>query len=154
MTTGPISLLVADPNVRGRLAVVDALRGACAVHIPGPGESPLRALRRIHPAVVLLAVPRGRANEAVRTCRIMKTDSSKPPRVGLLDPRSRLLFPERSVSAALADGYIGGALHTQSLLDFVQALHNGDRPMIQPPPSRTTLRRLIDRVRRRNQGDL
>ena len=136
-------LLVADPDVRGRLWVVDSLRADFVVSIPGPGENPLRAVRRLHPAAILLAVPRGRSNEAVRTCRLIKTDSGTPPLVGLLDQWSRIRRPERSLSHSLADGYIGGRIDSAELLDFAVSLLRGDRPVVinKPPPG--LLKRLL-----------
>jgi hypothetical protein len=137
------ALLVADPDVRGRLWVVDSLRAEFAVSIPGPGENPLRAVRRLNPAAILLAVPRGRSNEAVRTCRLIKTDSGTPPLVGLLDQGSRIRRPERTLSHALADGYIGGRIDAADLLSFVLSLIQGDRPVVinKPPPG--LLKRLL-----------
>ncbi len=117
-------VLVADPDVRGRLWVVDSLRGGFAVSIPGPGENPLRAVRRLHPDAVLLAVPRGRSGEAERTCRLIKTDSGSPRR------------PERALSSALADGYIGGRIEAGELVAFTAGLLAGERPVVvhKPPP--------------------
>lgn len=140
------TLLVADPNVRSRLRVVDTLRADFAVSIPGPGETPLRAVRRLSPELVLLAVPRGRAAEAVRTCRVIKTDSNHPPRVGLLDPRNRLVLPDQAVSAALADGYLGGARVREELDTFIHALFKDTRPIMRPHPIPNRLQRLIHRL--------
>jgi hypothetical protein len=130
------TVLVADPDVRGRLWVVDSLRGGFAMSIPGPGENPLRAVRRLHPDAVLLAVPRGRSSEAERTCRLLKTDSGTPPLVGLLDQWGRIRRPKRTLSSALADGYIGGRIEVGELVDFVTALLAGKRPVTvhKPPP--------------------
>jgi hypothetical protein len=129
-------VLVADPDVRGRLWVVDSLRGGFAVSIPGPGENPLRAVRRLHPDAVLLAVPRGRSGEAERTCRLIKTDSGSPPLVGLLDQWGRVRRPERALSSALADGYIGGRIEAGELVAFTAGLLAGERPVVvhKPPP--------------------
>ena len=125
--------------------MVDSLRGDFAVSIPGPGENPLRAVRRLHPAAVLLAVPRGRSSEAVRTCRLIKTDSGNPPLVGLLDQWGRIRHPERTLSHALADGYLGGRIEDGELLVFARQLLAGERPMMvkKPPPG------LLGRLRRR-----
>ena len=130
------TILVADPDVRGRLWVVDSLRAGFSVSIPGPGENPLRAVRRLHPTAVLLAVPRGRSSEAVRTCRLIKTDSGTPPLVGLLDQWGRLRRPERTLSGALADGYIGGRIDADELGSFVRQLLARQRPVLinKPPP--------------------
>ena len=116
--------------------MVDSLRVEFAVSIPGPGENPLRAVRRLHPAAILLAVPRGRSNEAVRTCRLIKTDSGTPPLVGLLDQWSRIRRPERTLSHSLADGYIGGKIDSDDLLGFTISLLRSERRVLinDPPP--------------------
>lgn len=137
------ALLVADPDVRGRLWVVDSLRAEFAVSIPGPGENPLRAVRRLHPAAILLAVPRGRSKEAVRTCRLIKTDSGTPPLVGLLDQWSRIRHPERTLSHAMADGYIGGRIDDADLLRFAHSLLHGERPVVTNKPPPGLLKRLL-----------
>jgi len=122
-------LLVADPDVRGRLWTVDALRAGYSIETLSPGEAPLRAARRVRPRLMLLGVPRGRANEAIRTCKMVKTDSVGSPLVGLLDPWCRLARPQQSVSRALADGYLGGQVSVGALQEFVQALIRGDKPI-------------------------
>ena len=123
--------------------MVDALRGDFVVSIPGPGENPLRAVRRLRPIVVLLAVPRNRSGEAVRTCRLIKTDSSAPPLVGLLDPRGRIRRPERTLPTALADGYLGGRVQAGELLEFTRALLAGERPVTSLQAPRGLLKRLL-----------
>ena len=137
------SILVADPDVRGRLWVVDSLREGFSMSIPGPGETPLRAVRRLHPDAVLLAVPRGRSSEAERACRLLKTDSSIPPLVGLLDQWGRIRRPERALSSTRADGYIGGRIEAAELVAFATALLAGKRPVLvhKPPPG--LLRRFL-----------
>ena len=123
--------------------MVDSLRGAFTVSIPGPGENPLRAVRRLHPRVVLLAVPRGRSSEAVRTCRLIKTDSGTPPLVGLLDQWGRIRRPERTLSSALADGYISGRIDAVELLTFARDLSDGQRPTVINTPPPGLIKRLL-----------
>lgn len=129
-------VLVADPDVRGRLWIVDILRVAFAVTIPGPGEDPLRAVRRVRPDAVLLAVPRGRSAEAMRMCRVIKTDSDTPPRVGILDQWGRIGRPQRALDQALADGYLGGRVLPAEVERFTRDLLAGQKPVVSnaPPP--------------------
>lgn len=135
MTARP-PVLVADPDVRGRLWIVDVLRADFALSIPGPGEGPLRASRRLRPQCVLLAVPRGRSVEAIRTCRSIKTDSSDPPFVGILDQWGRISRPDRLLTSALADGYLGGKVEPEEVLSFTQSLLDRKQPVVSnaPPP--------------------
>ena len=143
------TLLISDPDVRGRLWVVDVLRDRFSVDIPGPGESLLRAVRRLRPAAVLLAVPRGRGGEAVRACRLIKTDTTAPPLVGLLDHWGRLGRAERrTLGASLADGYLGGRVSPEELCRFVQALISGHRPVVSNVPPPGIAGRIVGRLRR------
>ena len=130
------SILVADPDVRGRLWIVDVLRSDFAISIPGPGEGPLRACRRLRPQCVLLAVPRGRSMEAIRTCRSIKTDSNEPALVGILDQWGRISRPARVLSSAMADGYLGGQVTPDEVLSFTQDLLERKNPVVSkaPPP--------------------
>lgn len=145
MSTRP-PILVADPDVRGRLWIVDVLRVAFAVTIPGPGEDPLRAVRRVRPAGVLLAVPRGRSAEAMRMCRVLKTDSDTPPRVGILDQWGRIRRPERALEQALADGYLGGRVLPDEVVRFTRALLAGQEPVISNKPPPGIVGRLLGRT--------
>lgn len=146
MTPRP-SLLIADPDVRGRLRAVDALKSRYTVSIPGPGEAPLHAARRVRPAVMLLAIPRGRGTEAINTCRLIKTDTQVPPLVGLLDPWGRLTRPPRALEAALADGYLGGLVSPEEVRRFVEDLLAYTRPIREQPAAPGLLRRLLGRDR-------
>ena len=147
MTARP-TLLIADPDVRGRLRIVDILKADYQLDIPGPGEPPLRAARRVRPAVVLLAVPRGRSAEAVRTCRLIKTDSEPAPLIGLLDHWGRIPRPQRALEAAAADGYLGGRATPEDICRFTAALLRGEHPLFTNDPPPGIFRRLLDRARR------
>jgi hypothetical protein len=141
------TILVADPDVRGRLWIVDVLRVDFAVSIPGPGEDPLRAARRLRPEAVLLAVPRGRSTEALRTCRAIKTDSESPPLVGILDQWGRTGRPERTLSDALADGYLGGRVLPDEVIAFARDVLAARRPVVSNTPPPGFMRRLLKTFR-------
>ena len=146
MTARP-PILVADPDVRGRLWIVDVLRTGFALSIPGPGESPLRAARRVRPAAVLIAVSRGRTAEALRTCRAIKTDTENPPMVGILDQWSRISRPQRIFASALADGYLGGRVLPDEVSAFARALLAGEQPVVSNSPPPGIVRRLLGKLR-------
>jgi len=138
-------LLVADPDVRGRLWTVDALRSGYSIETLSPGEAPLRAARRVRPRVMLLGVPRGRSVEVIRTCKMVKTDSVSAPLVGLLDPWCRLAKPTQLLPRSLADGYLGGPVSADSLQEFVQELLRGEHPIREGSPCSGFFKKLLRR---------
>lgn len=143
MTARP-KLLLADPNPATRLAAVDALGQEWEV-IPLPeDEDPVRAARRLRPAVLLLAVPPSRAQSALRACRSLKTEAN-PPKVALLDHGGRLSDPAEALSAWLADGLCSGTLDPAALAAFVRAVVAGERPILRGAPPRGLLGRLLGR---------
>lgn len=142
---GRPSVLVADPDVRGRLWVMDALRTHCQLSIPGPGEEPLRAVRRVHPQAILLAVPRGRGAAIHKLCRAIKTDSLHPPLVGIVDQWGRLRNPQQLMDGALVDGYLGGRLLPEDVRSFLTALMANQQPMVTKAPPTGMLRRWMNR---------
>ena len=109
-------LLVAVPAAHERLKLVAALRDTYEVHALEPGQDPVREARRLHPALVLLALPRGKQGAALQACRALKTDAGSVARVVLYDPDARLTDPESAIEGALADGYLGDASALQEVL--------------------------------------
>ena len=138
-------LLVADPNPASRLAVLNALREPYEV-IPLPEEEdPVRATRRIRPSALLLAVPSGRAQGALRACRSLKTEAN-PVKVAVLDPGGRLSKPEEAIEAWLADGILTGMAEPEALRAFVAAVLAGERPVVLGVvPGRGWIERLTGR---------
>jgi len=138
-------LLLADPNPATRLAAVDAL-GADWEVIPLPeDEDPVRAARRIRPALILLAVPTARVQSALRACRSLKTEAN-PPKVALLDHGGRLTDPAEVLSAWLADGLCIGAVLPAQLPAFARAVAAGEKPILRgAPPAPGLLGRLFGR---------
>lgn len=123
-------VMVADPDPRGRLRAVSALHGRYDVVTPDPTEELVRAVRRLRPEVVLLAMPRGRSGQAFRSCRTLKTDGRDPPAVGLTDRWCRLGDPKASLSSCLGDGYLGGQVTPQQWLRFVGDMLEGKSPVV------------------------
>jgi hypothetical protein len=126
-----VRLLLTDPDVRGRLRVLTALREHYDVQTLGPDETTLKATRRLRPELVLLAMPRGRLEETGRWCRAIKTDAGEPPLVGIVDRFGRVEDPEAMIKSCLGDGYLGGVPGPQDLLDFLSALRVGRRPLVR-----------------------
>lgn len=118
-------LLVSDPDARARLRAVAALRDSFEVATLGPGEDPVRAVRRLKPPLVLLAAPRARMSEALRTCHAIKTGAGTPPTVGVVDRWRRLGDPPRALRECLGDGYLGGKYAPADLLEFASRLRAG-----------------------------
>jgi DNA-binding response OmpR family regulator len=138
-------VLLCDSHPHTRLARVAALRTIYDVHTPDADQEPIRLARRLHPDAVLLAVTRGRLQGVLRTCRSLKTEAAGAPRVGLLDPRSRLSAPETTLESCYGDGYLGGEFEDVALLDFVAAVLAGARPVVVPTQRPGLLHRLLKR---------
>lgn len=138
-------LLLADPNPATRLAALDALGKDWEV-IPLPEEEdPVRVARKLRPAVLALAVPQGRVNNALRACRSLKTEAN-PPRVALLDHGSRISDPTEALAAWLADGITSGAVDAAALPAFFAAVVAGEKPVLRGTGSvRGLLGRLLGR---------
>ena len=123
-------LLVAVPDPVMRLVALDALRDRYDV-VPMPtDEDPLRAARRLKPAVVLLAIPLGRTQGALRAARSLKTEAN-PPRVGLIDRPGRLSDPEGAIAGGVADGYLSGTADADAMRAFVADMRAGRRPIVK-----------------------
>ncbi len=144
-------VVVADPDARSRVRAMNALAEAFEVESPPPGEPLARTVRRLQPAIVLLAMPRNRMNEALRTCRRLKTEPRHHPVVGLLDRWARLDDPEAALDRCLGDGYLAGRAGPEDYLAFARALARGERPVVLLEPELGLLGHLIrtNRLRRR-----
>ena len=141
-----VRVMLAQPDARGRLRVVEALRDRYELMPLGPGEDPVRAVRSQRPALVLLEVPRAQSGNTLRACRAIKTDAGTPPRVALLDLRGRLSHPRNAVEGCLADGYLGRELASAELAGFVADVLAGKRPIIEGERRRRgLLGRFLDR---------
>lgn len=127
--TAPVRLLLSDPDARVRLRAVAVLRDEFDLVTLEPGEDVIRAVRRLRPALMLLAMPRARMTEALRVCLSLKTDAGTPPLIGLVDRWKRLGDPQRTLETCLGDGYLGGRASGDELLAFARALGDGVRPV-------------------------
>lgn len=139
-------ILLAQPETRSRLRVTAALRGRYDLVPLAPGDDPLRAVRSVRPALVLLEVPRHQSANSLRACRAIKTDAGSPPLVALLDLGQQVRTPRAAVEACLADGYLSAELDDDQLRAFVADVLAGRGPMRQGPPRP---RGLLDRLLRR-----
>ena len=128
--TAGSKVLVVEPDARGRLRVLAALQGRHEPVIVDDGEDLLRAIRRVRPRLVLLAMARGRQGQAFRSCRSIKTDGREPPKVGLMDPWLRVGDPISTLGSCLGDGYLGGIPDGPQVLAFVDALLADSAPVV------------------------
>lgn len=133
------TVLLVDPDPRGRLRLVSALHEHFEVLLPEPEEELVRAVRRLRPAVVVLAMPRGRVGAATRDCRTIKTDGRDPPTVGLTDRWCRLPDPKATLSSCLGDGYLGGQVDALGIRRWVRNLVDGQVPAVVVGEAETTL---------------
>lgn len=143
MAARPV-VLIAEPYAPVRLLIVDALRENWEVQPLTEADDPLRTTRRVRPAVLLLAVPPGGAQGALRACRSLKTEAN-PPKVGLLDLGGRIDDPADAIQSFLADGVIVGRFDADTVRRFVSDMVTGARPIVRGRVSRGLLDRLIGR---------
>ena len=136
-------LLIVDHDPRSRLGWLNALREQCEIDVVQRGEIPVRRVRSVRPAVVVLSLSRGRLQETLRWSRTIKTDSASPPLVGIFDPDGRIRVPLEALESSMADGLLRGAAPMQARRDFVQALIRGERELIEEFPIRSWRRRLL-----------
>jgi hypothetical protein len=136
-------VLLVDPAARDRLQVVAALHGVADVHTPEPNDHPVRLVRHDRFDVVLVALPRLAARRGLGLVRTLKTDGGRPPPVGVLDPWRRLRDVPGAIEESLADGYLGGTVDTDVLVDFLSKLRSGGRPVVtRESPDRSLWGRL------------
>lgn len=143
MAARPV-VLIAEPHAPTRLILVDALRDAWDVQPLTPEDDPLRTTRRVRPAVLLLAVPPGGVQGALRAARSLKTEAN-PPRVGLVDLGGRIDDPADAIQSYLADGVLVGRFDAATVRRFVSDMVTGARPVVRGAPSRGLIDRLIGR---------
>lgn len=139
-------VLLAVPDTRERLRLVEALRDRFDLTPLPVDEDPVRVTRSLRPQLVLLSVPRGRTGATLRACRAIATDAGSPPRVALIDGGCRLTSPETALQACLGDGYLGLELPDDQLVAFVSDVLAGKRPVLVGEPRR---RGLLDRLLKR-----
>jgi DNA-binding NarL/FixJ family response regulator len=143
MTRGRV--LIADPHPTTRLVALDALRDHWEVMPLADDEDPVRATRKARPVLLLLGVPPGRSQGALRACRSLKTEAS-PPRVALLDRAGKLSDPEQILEDWLADGVLCGSFEAAELRKFVEDVLAGRRPVVRgSAPGRGLLSRILGR---------
>ena len=141
-------LLLADVDVRGRLRALSALRSTYEVHTLAHDEDPLRATRRIRPDAILLGMPRAKEGETSRRCRAIKTDTSSPPMVGIVDRWCRLEDPGGVLSSCLGDGYLGGLATPDEIRAFTADLLRGRKPVHIHDAAPRILDRMLNVFRR------
>ena len=143
--SAPSRLLLSDPDARARLRAVAALRDDFDLVTLDPGEDAVRAVRRLRPVLMLLAMPRARMTEALRVCRVLKTDAGTPPTIGLVDRWGRLGDPDRTLESCLGDGYLAGKATNEALVAFARALERGERPIHRFEPELGLVGKLLGR---------
>lgn len=146
--TAPVLLLL-ESETRVRLRVVSALRNTVDLRVPDdPNEPVVRVLRRIRPAVVLLALGRGRLAPSLQTCRVLATDQGASARIGLTDRWCRLRNPTQALRGCGGHGYLGGVPTEPGIQAFVAALLSQSEPVHLFPPEPGLLGRWIRRDQR------
>jgi hypothetical protein len=139
------SLLLLDHDPRSRLGWLDALRRDFEVAVIQRGELPVRRVRSLRPEVVIMTVPRGRLQETLRWSRTIKTDSTSPPPVGLVDPAGRIRSQAQALELSMADGLLRGEAPPVARQQFVEALIQGAVGTVLEYPVRGWRGRLLSR---------
>lgn len=141
----PVVLLL-ERETRVRLRVVSALRGSVDLRVPDdPSEPVVRVFRRVRPAVVLLALGRGRLAPGLQTCRLLATDQGADARIGLTDRWCRLRHPAQALRGCGGHGYLGGVSTEEGIRAFVWALMAQEEPVHLFPPEPGLLGRWLRR---------
>jgi len=138
MTRPLPKLLLIDPATRDRLRVVATLTGIADVHTPEPSDDPVRLVRHTRFDIILVALPRFASRRGLSLCRTLKTDSGRPPPVGVLDPWSRLSDVSAALEESLSDGYLGGAAEQADFKRFITELRAGHKPRFELPAASQT----------------
>lgn len=136
MTRTLPTVLLVDPTTRDRLKMMALLTTVAQVRTPEPSEDPVRLVRHQRFDVVLVALPRLAARRGLALCRTLKTDGTRPPPVGILDPWRRLHDVEGALHESMADGYLGGRVERALAEEFLAELLAGRRPVhaLEPAP--------------------
>ena len=142
------SLVLVEPDATERLRAVDALRARWDVHPLGARDEPLRAVRRLRPAIVVVSAGRS-GTGALHLCRAIRTERTLDARV-LVVNREAVAAVRRFVRAGgVADGYLEGPVSTEVLVDACSRLAAGQEVdegvPVEPKGMRAWLRSLTRR---------
>jgi DNA-binding NarL/FixJ family response regulator len=138
-------LLLVDTDTRSRLSLAARLAEHYSVISCGPGEDALKLARQHQPSLALVVLPDGAGDEALRLCRMLKTDLSPVRWVGL---RARGGAPqvETLQSLWLVDGYLGAEASDSALLQLLAEMQRGEKPAIGHLEARSGLRARLRRL--------
>jgi hypothetical protein len=128
------SLLLVDFSAKSRLGWLATLRAEHTIDVVHPGELPVRRVRSLRPDAVLLSICRGRLQETLRWCRIIKTDSAHPPKVGIFDMRARIRDIHQTMELSMIDGVLIGDAPVEDRRRFVDELLSVEGAVLQEHP--------------------
>ena len=144
-SAGQPRVLVADFMNHRRLTLLAALQPHFAVEPPPPGEDLLRHARSTKPDMVVLFAHPWRAEKAYRQCRWLKTDLRPTHRVAIINldapPRESKLVMDHDQ----ADGYWQGGAKPDELVDFLQRVWAGEKPVVVKKSAMGLLAKLLRR---------
>ncbi len=139
-------IVLFDPVLGSRLLAIAALSPAHDVHAVSDAADVLKAIRRLAPDVVLLALPPG---DIGRLCRAIRTDtpsrSSAVPRLGFVVPVGSAVGPSLAIDTWGADGWLG---NPADLPAFVSGLLAGPLPVRMGVHAPGLAARIVHRMRR------
>lgn len=140
----PRLLLVCD-DAAHRLKLVGLLRADFQLRSVTEGEDLLRLARSQRPDAVLIVGSASERVEALRRCRVLRTDLVPFPQVGVVLTGAGA--PEvDEVRGALATGYLGGHSEPATILEFARAVAAGRGSYRRDTREVGGLRRLWRRV--------
>lgn len=140
-STRPRLLLVEGQTAR-RLTWIASLRHRFDVLGVEEGEDPARVARAQRPEIILVSAEGAEVEDAIRLAHRLKT-GPMPPCLGLICPGRGRPSPEQALRRTQADGYLGGDVTPQRVLDWALRLRRGEHVIEDLPlPPRNPLRRL------------
>ena len=136
-------VLLVDRDPRSRLLWLDSLREIVEVLVVEADELPVRRVRSVRPSAVILAIGRNRVRETLGWSRVIKTDSSAPPAVGIHDPNGRIRDIEKAVQNSMADSIMRGVSDADTRRSFLESLLSGTANQVYDYPTNSWRQKLL-----------
>jgi len=138
-------VLVADFMAHRRLSLLAALQPHFEVEPPPHGGDLLRYARSTKPDMVVLFAHPWKAQQAYRQCRWLKTDLRPTHRVAIINLDAPPREPSLVMEQDGADGYWQGGAKPPELVEFLQQVWAGDKPVVVKKSAMGLLARLLRR---------